>query len=91
MQSLATCLPTSNEPAAEKTTTENQKNVVFGLPAVTNTAGKLKERPGALLNQRKNSEAAVTVTPLPGSSSELFSQALKESSAIISSSYKVSK
>ena len=44
MQSLATCLPTSNEPAAEKTTTENQKNVVFGLPAVTNTAGKLKER-----------------------------------------------
>ena len=44
MQSLATCLPTSNEPAAEKTTTENQKNVVFGLPAVTNTVGKLKER-----------------------------------------------
>ena len=44
MQSLATCLPTSNEPAAEKTTTKNQKNVVFGLPAVTNTVGKLKER-----------------------------------------------
>ena len=44
MQSLATGLPTSNEPAVEKTTTENQENVVFGLPAVTNTAGKLKER-----------------------------------------------
>ena len=44
MQSLATCLPTSNEPAAEKTTTENQENVVFGLPPVTNTAGKLRER-----------------------------------------------
>ena len=29
MQSLATCLPTSNEPAAEKTTTENQENVVL--------------------------------------------------------------
>ena len=43
MQSLVTGLPTSNEPAAEKTTTENQENVVFGLPAVTNTAGKLKE------------------------------------------------
>ena len=44
MQSLATGLPTSNEPAAEKTSTENQENVVFGLPVVTNTAGKLKER-----------------------------------------------
>ena len=44
MQSLATGLPTSNEPASEKPTTENQENVVFGLPAVTNTAGKLKER-----------------------------------------------
>ena len=44
MQSLATYLPTSNEPTAEKTTTENQENVAFGQPAVTNTAGKLKER-----------------------------------------------
>ena len=44
MQSLATGLPTSNDPAAEKTYTDNQENVVFGLPAVTNTAGILKER-----------------------------------------------
>ena len=43
MQSLATGLPTSNEPAA-KTYTKNQENAVFGLPVVTNTAGKLKER-----------------------------------------------
>ena len=46
---------------------------------------------GALLSQRKNSEAALTVTSLPGSSSELFSQVLKESSVIISSSYNLSK
>ena len=30
-------------------------------------------------------------TPLPGSSSELFAQALNDSSVIISSSYKLSK
>ena len=45
----------------------------------------------ALRSQRKNSEAAITVTPLPGSSSTLLSQVLKDISVMISSSYKLSK
>ena len=44
MQSLVAKLPLSNEPADGETSTTAQEHVVFGLPAVTNPAGKLKER-----------------------------------------------
>ena len=46
---------------------------------------------GALLSQRKKSKLAVTATPFPRSSTELLSQALNDSSVMISSSYKLSK
>ena len=46
---------------------------------------------GALLSQRKKSKLAVTAMPFPRSSTELLSQALNDSSVMISSSYKLSK
>ena len=44
MQSLVADLPSSNKPADGETSTTPPEHVVFGLPAVTNPAGTLKER-----------------------------------------------
>ena len=44
MQSLVADLPPLNKPADGETSTTSQEPVVFGLPAVTNPAGKLHER-----------------------------------------------
>ena len=44
MQSLVAELPPSNEPVDGETSTTAQEHVVFGLPAVTNPAGKLKKK-----------------------------------------------